>query len=44
MTPPTNPTTHLECGDCGDMDHHCRPKSPLYAGQTVSVLNDAQAL
>ena len=25
-------------------DHHCRPKSPLYAGQTVSVLNDAKTL
>ena len=25
-------------------DRHCRPKSPLYAGQTVSVLNDAKTL
>ena len=25
-------------------DHGCRPKSPLYAGQTVSVLNDARTL
>ena len=25
-------------------DHHCKPKSLLYAGQTVSVLNDAKAL
>ena len=25
-------------------DCHCRPKSPLYAGQTVSVLNDAKTL
>ena len=25
-------------------DHHCRPKSPLYAGQTVSVLNDTRTL
>ena len=25
-------------------DHHCRPKSLLYAGQTVSVLNDAKTL
>ena len=25
-------------------DHRCRPKSPLYAGQTVSVLNDARTL
>ena len=25
-------------------DHHCRPKSPLYAGQTVSVLNDTKTL
>ena len=25
-------------------DCHCKPKSPLYAGQTVSVLNDAKIL
>ena len=25
-------------------DRHCKPKSPLYAGQTVSVLNDAKTL
>ena len=25
-------------------DYHCRPKSPLYAGQTVSVLNDTKTL
>ena len=25
-------------------DRRCRPKSPLYAGQTVSVLNDARIL
>ena len=25
-------------------DCHCKPKSPLYAGQTVSVLNDAKTL
>ena len=25
-------------------DHHCKQKSPLYAGQTVSVLNDAKTL
>ena len=25
-------------------DRRCRPKSPLYAGQTVSVLNDARTL
>ena len=25
-------------------DYHCKPKSPLYAGQTVSVLNDAKSL
>ena len=25
-------------------DHHCRSKSPLYAGQTVSVLNIARTL
>ena len=25
-------------------DHHCRPKSPLYAGQTVSVLNNTKTL
>ena len=25
-------------------DHHCRPKSLLYAGQTVSVLNDTKTL
>ena len=25
-------------------NHHCKPKSPLYAGQTVSVLNDAKTL
>ena len=25
-------------------DHYCRTKSPLYAGQTVSVLNDARTL
>ena len=25
-------------------NHHCRPKSPLYAGQTISVLNDARTL
>ena len=25
-------------------DRHCRHKSPLYAGQTVSILNDARTL
>ena len=25
-------------------DHHCRPKSLLYVGQTVSVLNDTRTL
>ena len=25
-------------------DHHCKQKFPLYAGQTVSILNDAKTL
>ena len=32
-------TQSAEYHDC-----HCRPKFPLYAGQTVSVLNDARTL
>ena len=32
----TQSATYIDC--------HCKPKSPLYAGQTVSILNDAKTL